>query len=117
MSAPTLVTQCTAPALPVAMIDRPRLRLTLEAAVTLVCAPAGSGKTALAASSVPDAAWVTLEATEDEPGRLWAAVLAALETAGAVPPDSALAALAAPVAESRDDFMPLLVNALAALPE
>ena len=62
-------------------------------------------------------AWVTLEPTDDEPGRFWDAVLTALDLAGAVPADSALAALAAPVRESRDAFMPLLVNALAELPE
>ncbi len=62
-------------------------------------------------------AWIALEAADDDPGQLWDAVLAALDLAGAVPPESALAALAAPVRESRDAFMPLLVNALAALPE
>ncbi len=44
-------------------------------------------------------------------------MLTALELAGAAPPDSALAALAAPLRDSRDTFMPLLVNALAELPQ
>ena len=87
--------------------------------MTLVCAPAGSGKTALVAAGAQrcphPVAWVTLEPTDDEPGRLWDAVLTALRLAGAVPKDSALAALAPPVRESRETFMPLLVNALAAL--
>ncbi|MDA0183443.1 LuxR C-terminal-related transcriptional regulator [Solirubrobacter phytolaccae] len=119
--APALVTQFAVPPLPFGMVDRPRLterlRSGLSEPVTLVCAPAGSGKTALVAASVERAAWVTLEPTDDEPGRLWDAVLTALELAGAVPSDSALAGLAAPVRESRDAFMPLLVNALATLPE
>lgn len=119
--APALVTQFAIPPLPFGMVERPRLterlKQGLEEPVTLVCAPAGSGKTALTAASVERAAWITLEPTDDEPTRLWEAVLTALDRAGVVPPDSALAALAAPVKESRDSFMPLLVNALAALPE
>src|SRR3954451_7313742 len=105
------------------MIDRPRLseRLQLHDPVTLVCAPAGSGKTALVAAEARrregPVAWVTLEPGDDEPTRLWEAVLTASELAGASPADSALAALAPPVPESRDTFMPLLVNALAALPQ
>src|SRR4051812_21810825 len=99
------------------MIDRPRLRLEAVEPVTLVCAPGGSGKTALVASALPDAAWVSLEPADDEPGRLWQAVLTALGLAGAVPAESALAALAAPLPQSRDDFMPLFVNALAGVPE
>jgi LuxR family maltose regulon positive regulatory protein len=103
------------------MVDRTRLRLAFEEPVTLVCAPAGSGKTALVATEAQRAAcrvaWVTLEPTDDEPGPFWDAVLTALDLAGAVPADSPLAALAAPVLESRDSFMPLLVNALATLPE
>src|SRR4051794_10306681 len=123
--APALVTQFAIPSLPFGMVERERLserlRNGLDEAATLVCAPAGSGKTALVAAeaqrAAPPVAWITLEPTDDEPGRLWDAVLTALELAGAVPADSALAALAAPVRESRDTFMPLLVNALAELPE
>ena len=103
------------------MVDRERLRLTVDEPVTLVCAPAGSGKTALVAAEVqrgPHAtAWITLEPADDEPGHFWEAVLTALDLAGAVPADSPVAALAAPVRESRNAFMPLLVNALATLPE
>src|SRR3954454_16322620 len=115
--APALVTQSAVPALPSGMIERPRLRLDQDAPVTLVCAPAGSGKTALVAHNHPRAAWITLEPTDDEPGRLWGGVLTALDLARAVPPDSALAALAPPVRESQATFMPLLVNALAELPQ
>ncbi|MDA0136820.1 LuxR C-terminal-related transcriptional regulator [Solirubrobacter deserti] len=103
------------------MVERDRLRLHFAEPVTLVCAPAGSGKTAFTAAEVQRSplttAWVTLEPTDDEPGPFWDAVLTALDLAGAVPADSPLAALAAPIRESRDRFMPLLVNALATLPE
>jgi LuxR family maltose regulon positive regulatory protein len=123
---PALVTQLAVPSLPFGMIARPRLSERLRAGlaepVTFVCAPAGSGKTALVAAEVRagthrHVAWVTLEESDDDPGRLWDTVLTALGMTGAVPADSALAALAAPVRESRDAFMPLLVNALSELTE
>src|SRR4051794_18822454 len=123
--APALVTQFAVPALPFGMVERPRLgevvQRGLQEPVTLVCAPAGSGKTALVATEVRKTdrpvAWITLEPSDDDPGRLWEAVLTALALAGAAPSDSALAALAAPLRDSRDTFMPLLVNALAELPQ
>src|SRR4051794_5200466 len=125
LRAPPLVTQLAVPTAPVGMVDRPRLRSRLEEGlaqpVTLVCAPAGSGKTALVADGVRGrgdvVAWVSLEPSDDDAGRLWEAVLASLALAGAVPPGSALAGLAPPVPESRGAFMPLLVNALAELPD
>src|SRR4051812_28682174 len=91
--APPMVTQFAVPPLPFGMVERPRLsdalRRGLEGPVTLVCAPAGSGKTALVAAEVrrtPDpVAWITLEPTDDEPGSLWEAVLTAFDLAGAVP--------------------------------
>ena len=93
----------------------------LDQPVTLLCAPAGSGKTALLAAAAACAgdpvAWVSLEPGDDEPGRFWGAVLASLRLAGAVPPDSALATLAPPLRASHDTFMPLFVNALAELPQ
>ena len=52
--------------------------------VTLVCAPAGqrqdrARRCGCPALPAPHVAWVTLEPTDDEPGRLWDAVLTALE--------------------------------------
>src|SRR3954452_15000900 len=119
---PPLVTQFTPPPPPFGFVERPRLRGRLERGldepVTLVCGPAGSGKTTLLASALRDtAAWASLEPGDDEPGRFWEAVLTALRAAGAVPEDSALDALAPPVHDSRTAFVPLLVNALAELPE
>src|SRR5262245_2317674 len=119
---PALVTQFTPPPPPFGFVERPRLRELLERGlqepVTLVCGPAGSGKTTLLASALRDrAAWASLEPGDDEPGRFWGAVLTALRMAGAVPEGSALEALAPPVHESRTAFVPLLVNALAELPE
>ncbi len=119
---PPLVTQFTPPPAPFGFVERPRLRALLERGleepVTLVCGPAGSGKTTLLASALRDrAAWASLEPGDDEPGRFWGAVLTALRTAGAIPADSALDSLAPPVHASRTAFVPLLLNALAELPE
>jgi LuxR family maltose regulon positive regulatory protein len=124
--APLLVTQFAIPTPPVGCVQRPRLRALLregvEQPVTLVCAPAGSGKTALLCSELRTAApgplaWVSLGPGDDDPGRLWGAVLTALQTAAAVCEESALRSLAPPVRDSGNAFLPLLVNALVELRE
>ncbi|HWK30258.1 MAG TPA: LuxR C-terminal-related transcriptional regulator [Solirubrobacter sp.] len=123
---PSLVTQFVPPPPPFGLVDRPRLAARLQAGldtpVTLVCGPAGSGKTALLSSALGPApgrpvAWVSLEPENDDPARFWQALLTSLALAGAAPAGSALAALAAPVRDARATFMPLLVNALAELPD
>jgi LuxR family maltose regulon positive regulatory protein len=120
-----LVTQFTPPSPPFGLVERPRLADRIarpQEPVTLVCGPAGSGKTALLSSvlgrsSDQRVAWVSLEPGDDDPARFWEAILTSLALAGAAPSGSALAALAPPVRDSRNAFMPLLVNALAELPE
>jgi hypothetical protein len=117
---PALVTQFVPPPAPFALVHRPRLteRLATDSLdpVTLVCGPAGSGKTVLMSVALADeAAWVSLERRDDNSRRLWEAVLTALSRAGAAPVGSALAGLAPPVRDTRRTFMPLLVNALAEL--
>ena len=72
-------------------VPRARLIEDLDRAsrhpVALVAAPAGYGKTTLLAqwltrAEAPIAAWVTLDAGDNDPGRLWTHVAAALERAG-----------------------------------
>lgn len=72
---------------PAYLVERPRLHALLDEAVaaplTLVVAPAGSGKTSLlrswaAGSSLPHA-WLSLDETDRDPVQLWRGVLAALE--------------------------------------
>jgi LuxR family maltose regulon positive regulatory protein len=83
---PLLATQLSIPPLPRGIVDRPRLRAALERGLegplTLVCGPAGSGKTILVSSTLADhaglVAWVSLTAGDDRPGRLAAAIRAAL---------------------------------------
>ena len=75
------------PELPVQFTPRPALRQWLNGAVSdqiiLVSAPAGSGKTLLLAewvreSGTRETAWVSLDADDNDPRRLWSAVTAAL---------------------------------------
>ena len=69
------------------MVRRPRLEQALEAgaeaALTLVAAPAGYGKTtavrAWAEHSGSALAWVTLDAGDNEPARLWTYVATAVD--------------------------------------
>ncbi len=63
-----------------------RLRLGLQARLTLISAPAGSGKTTLLAewastsAQVHDSvAWLSLDATDNEPTTFWGYVIAALQ--------------------------------------
>lgn len=93
-----LQTKLAPPLIDARTVPRPRLLERLHNAtgrLTLVQAPAGSGKTTLLAAwlaeqartgetSLPQqssSAWVTLDATDDEPGRFWRYVLAALTPA------------------------------------
>src|SRR4051812_1640521 len=119
---PTLVTQLAPPSPPFGHVERRRLLERVERGlvepVTLVCGPAGSGKTALLSSALGPGcaypvAWVSLEPGDDDPAAFWRAVLASLTLAGAAAPRAALAAPAPPVRGSRPKFMPLLVHALA----
>ena len=69
------------------LVDRPRLRQALDAgddaALTLVAAPAGYGKTtavrAWCASLDAALAWVTLDAGDNDPVRLWRYVATAVD--------------------------------------
>lgn len=72
---------------PAYLLPRPRLHALLEGAVdaplTLVVAPAGSGKTSLlrswAAETRHPLAWLTIDEDDRDPAQFWRAVLAALE--------------------------------------
>ena len=69
------------------VVDRPRVHRALDAgldgSVTLVAAPAGYGKTtavrAWCAARGGALAWVTLDAGDDDPGRLWRYVATAVD--------------------------------------
>jgi LuxR family transcriptional regulator, maltose regulon positive regulatory protein len=89
----------TVPQLPPEFVVRSGLRASLEASsaadVTLVCAPAGYGKTLLLAdwthtSTSSDTAWVGLDRDDNDPRRLWAAIVASLDACPSVQRSSRL---------------------------
>ncbi|MGZ4566151.1 MAG: LuxR C-terminal-related transcriptional regulator [Blastococcus sp.] len=92
------------PELPPEFLPRPALRDELDKAgprqVIAVIAPAGYGKTLLLADWVRagtcPTAWVALDSDDNEPRRLWAAVLTALRALPEVPDDSPLRRTDAP---------------------
>jgi LuxR family maltose regulon positive regulatory protein len=88
----------TLPEVPSELVGRAGLRADLDAAsgadAVLVCAPAGYGKTMLLADwahastgsdSGSGTAWVSLDRDDNDPKRLWAAVVAALVACPSVP--------------------------------
>jgi LuxR family maltose regulon positive regulatory protein len=112
------------PELAHATVLRPRLVTLLSRAVqrspvTLLSGPAGSGKTALAASwwlgqrDARPTAWLTLDDYDDEPATFWGYVVQAL--AGAGVPTAELPALV-PGESPPSWFVPQLAARIAALP-
>ncbi|HWH96236.1 MAG TPA: LuxR C-terminal-related transcriptional regulator [Baekduia sp.] len=107
------------------LVPRPRLFALLDRGadgpVTLISAPAGSGKTMLLASWLNGAppstavAWVAVERDETDATRLWAAVIEALRTAGAIAPDDPLATLTPAPLGGNDEFVRRLVDGLGRL--
>jgi LuxR family maltose regulon positive regulatory protein len=84
------------PELPVEFTPRPLLRQRLDQAtaaqVIVVSAPAGSGKTLMLADWVrsgegPETAWISLDADDNDPRRLWSAVLTSLFALPSMSPD------------------------------
>jgi len=90
-----LVTKLHVPPVPPGWLTRPRLSKRLEAArlcrLTLVCAPAGFGKTTLLSEWIamqggsthglpPATAWLSVDKEDNDPERFWAYFVAALQT-------------------------------------
>ncbi|MGE3284705.1 MAG: LuxR C-terminal-related transcriptional regulator [Pseudonocardia sp.] len=114
------------PRVPQPFLPRPRLLARLDARVegqlSVVCAPAGYGKTLTLADWArrrPECvAWVSLDETDNDPGSFWAAVLASLARCPAVPERAGPAGLTGPLDSATGDgpvtaVVAALVNALA----
>jgi LuxR family maltose regulon positive regulatory protein len=90
---PVMTAKFLVPVMNAPVLERPRLLRLLTAAaagpLTLISAPAGSGKTVLASSWVRSAAapgpvgWISLDEEDDLPGIFWTYVLTGLQRAGA----------------------------------
>jgi LuxR family maltose regulon positive regulatory protein len=125
--APLLATKLLVPPAPEWLLARPRLLDLLsegvQGPVTLVTAPAGAGKTLLLASWVAagrlpgPVVWLSLDADDNDPSRLWTDVLAGLRAGGGSPPDGLLATLAPPGPGTAEAFLALLINGLGELPD
>jgi LuxR family maltose regulon positive regulatory protein len=84
-----LATKTFLPPIPETQVARPRLEQRLDAAVRsrhkliLVSAPPGSGKSSLvaawAARQAAPAAWISLDASDNDPTRFWSYFLAAIQ--------------------------------------
>jgi LuxR family maltose regulon positive regulatory protein len=86
---PLAETKLAVPSVHHAVVDRPRIRRALDAgrdaSLTLVAAPAGYGKTTAVRAWCADfdgaLAWITLDAGDDDPVRLWRYVATAVDRA------------------------------------
>ncbi len=115
----------TVPQVPPELVVRAGLRADLDTAsradATLVCAPAGYGKTMLLAdwahtSTGSDTAWVSLDPDDNDPQRLWTSVVAALAACPSVPPDSRLHAPWTWRPGTQPEFLAELTDTVAQLP-
>jgi LuxR family maltose regulon positive regulatory protein len=121
---PLLATKLHVPRTRGGLVERPRLvdRLTegFHGELTVVCAPAGFGKTALLADwarrSGRAVAWLSLDEGDNDPVRFWCHVAAALEGARAGT-GRRLGMLLRPPPRSFEAVVAALVNELAAAPE
>ncbi len=117
-----LATKLHVPGLGPDLVPRPRLTERLDEGLgrglVLVCAPAGYGKTVLLAGwaqrARPPAAWLSLDAGDNDPARFWRHVLAALDrvwpgVGGEVGP-----LLGPPAPASFEPLVTALINELAA---
>src|ERR1700733_12769460 len=119
-----LVTKLPLPRRQRFFVSRPRLGEALAEGLSrrliLVCAPAGSGKTALLADwarrGQRQVAWLSLEAADNDPARFWRYVVAALDRArpGIVERGGPL--LGPPSPPSVEGLVTALINELATWP-
>jgi LuxR family maltose regulon positive regulatory protein len=120
-----LQTKLFVPGLHGRQISRPRLIRELDAALagtlTLICAPAGFGKSTLLADwsqRTPYAvAWLSLDDGDNDPARFWGYIVAALQTIDVALGHATLALLQSPNLLSPDLLLAPLLNELAARPE
>jgi LuxR family maltose regulon positive regulatory protein len=126
LRAPLLTTKLFAPLPPPGLVARPRLLEALEAglhgSLTLLVAPAGSGKTTALSSWFDRAqkkwadsrrmSWVALDAGDNDPARFWTYILTALDRAQHGVAADALALLQAPLPPPIETVLTALLNAL-----
>ena len=124
ISADLLYTKLARPQPPTG-VPRPALTDRLEAGLarrlTLITAPAGSGKTTLISEwltrQTRPVAWVALDAGDNDPVRFWRYVITACRAFDAALGRSALATLRAAQVSSLENVLTTFINELAHLPD
>ncbi len=119
-----LATKLHVPRLQAGFVPRPRLVRALDEGLsrqlTLLCAPAGFGKTALLAdwarAGNHPVAWLSLDAADNDPARFWRHAVAALDRVRPGIAERAGPLLAPPSPGSFEGLMTALINELAAQP-
>jgi LuxR family maltose regulon positive regulatory protein len=120
-----LSTKATIPRVRRGFLVRSRLLKALDEVMgrelTLVCTPAGFGKTTLLADwanrVTRPVAWLSLDPDDSDPVRFWRYVAAALDRAGVAVGDRVGSLLEAPKGVSSDGVVTALLNELETLPD
>jgi LuxR family transcriptional regulator, maltose regulon positive regulatory protein len=105
------------------VVERPRLFALLDepARVTVLSAPAGSGKSVLLSSWLArterPVAWIGVERDETDATRFWTTVMDALRGSGAIAPGDPLATLVPAPLGGEDEFLDRLVDGFGRLAE
>ena len=128
MSTPILATKLYVPPPQHGVVLRPRLIERLNEGLesprhrlTLVCAPAGFGKTTLISEWVAGceqpAAWLSLDEGDNDPTRVLSYLVAALRTVAADIGEGALGVLGSPRPPPTESILTALLNEIATAPE
>ncbi len=128
MAIPLLETKLYAPRPPRGLVPRVRLRGRLDrgakARLTLISAPAGFGKSTLLAewlgsrpAEAPAVAWLSLDASDNDPGPFWTYLISALRTMAPSVGVTALSLLGGPQPPPIEAVLAGLLNELGALPD
>ena len=120
-----LATKLHVPGLGPDLVARQRLRERLDEGLgrglVLVCAPAGYGKTVLLADwtqrAGSPAAWLSLDAGDNDPARFWRHLLAALDRAQPEMADRVGPLLGPPAPASFEPLVTAVINELATRPD
>src|SRR5215213_5024427 len=125
MSAPILATKLFVPPPRPGVVHRPRLiqRLNegLHRRLTLICAPAGFGKTTLISEWVAGcgrpAAWLSLDEGDNDPTRFLSHLVAALQTVAPNIGEGILGMLGSPRPPPTESVLTILLNEVVTVPD
>src|SRR4051794_14495083 len=125
MPTPILATKLYIPRLRPQVVSRPRLLERLNAGLhgklTLISAPAGFGKTTLVSAWITGierpAAWLSLDAEDNDPARFLTYLVAALQMIAAEFGEDLLGVLRSPQPPPTDAILTGLLNEITTLPD